>query len=228
MKANGFHNPEGRDHWEPVGEGDWKPEKYTMVDNGFLEIIARQPLTGRERRVLDVLVRLAWGWHYESVWIARGLLTRMTGLDRNNVYRILKGLVRQKVVLKTRGKPFGPKLYGINLNFHEWNLSSRKTTNMAVNPEKEEEGSLDVVTGDPPMSAGLATNVYTMSLPATPKKEIYTKKIKKGPFSFGTEEDQKQRIQNQQLRKKFLLDQVATIQKTEEAKEEDGQEQQQF
>ena len=96
---------------------------FTTIPHTFLEALARYPLSGGERRVLDVLFRLLYGWHHSSRRIRLTTFAHLTGLHLRYVHRVLLSLEAHGLILRDRRTR--PHTYELNAEFWTWRLWSQ-------------------------------------------------------------------------------------------------------
>lgn len=72
---------------------------FTQIANTLLEALSITPLTGREYRILMVVIRQTYGWSRKSGAISEGCLERATGIDRKNCGKIRRELVKKKILI---------------------------------------------------------------------------------------------------------------------------------
>lgn len=71
-------------------------DNYTQVPNWMLAKLYRnENLTGRELKVLLYLIRKLIGFHKESDKIPYSQIAEATGIDRNNVMKVIKSLEKK-------------------------------------------------------------------------------------------------------------------------------------
>ncbi len=99
---------------------------YTRIANEILEALAKANLSGRERRILDVVLRMTYGYHRKEARIKNRIFVEMTGIARSHVCHILRDL-EEKNVIKTEknvaidGNKSTPT-YRFQKNFKKWKV----------------------------------------------------------------------------------------------------------
>lgn len=74
---------------------------FTQVANSLIEALSTTPLTGREFRIMMVIVRQTYGWSRKSGAISEGCLQRATGIDSKNCGKIRRELVKKNILIIT-------------------------------------------------------------------------------------------------------------------------------
>jgi len=103
---------------------------FTPVPNDALERLAAFGLSGREFRILLVVIRKTWGWGKEKDKIPMSQFARFTGIDRRHCHSILTSLIKQKIINKTVTAYGDRKVisYSFNDVYAEWKLSPPMVT----------------------------------------------------------------------------------------------------
>jgi len=99
--------------------------QFTPVPNDALERLAAAGLTGREFRIILVVMRKTWGWSKERDKIPLSQFARYTGIDRRKCHALLVSLATQKILKRTVAVKGDRKaiMYSFNGIFSEWKLS---------------------------------------------------------------------------------------------------------
>ena len=72
---------------------------YTRIANKIIEAVITMPLSGRDLRVFLAVVRATYGYGRKDRPLALSYIAKATGIDRSDVSRSLKRLVRMGVLL---------------------------------------------------------------------------------------------------------------------------------
>lgn len=75
-----------------------KENGYTAIANEIIEALARTRIPGEARQVLDVVIRLTYGWNRKYRRITYPEFTRRTNLNKGNVRRSLIKLTRHCLI----------------------------------------------------------------------------------------------------------------------------------
>ena len=77
---------------------------YSQIANETLEALARIRLSGNERRLLDVVFRLSYGFNRKWARISMRTYAQRTGIDFRDCQKIEKRLRDRNVVIRDRGR----------------------------------------------------------------------------------------------------------------------------
>ena len=104
--------------------------QFTPIPNDALERLAAFGLSGREFRILLVVIRKTWGWSKEKDKIPMSQFARFTGIDRRHCHAILNSLIKQRIINKTVTAYGDRKVisYSFNDVYAEWKLSPSTVT----------------------------------------------------------------------------------------------------
>jgi phage replication O-like protein O len=156
-------------------------EKYTMIPNDVLEMLARAKLSPYQSQVLLVIIRMTFGWHKESDTIANLQFQNATGIpNRSNVRRTVRELQARQIIVVSRDNHSNP-IYCINRNLAQWSLLSPETTTKkrarnGGKPRKvvSRDNHGESVETTPPESPETTNGLS----PQTPSEEIRKERIK--------------------------------------------------
>ena len=95
---------------------------HTDISNEIMEALARYRIPGAEWQVLLVVLRKTYGWHKLEDAISLSQFAELTGLDRSNVVRALKGLVSKEILRGVKSDTTGKvtNKYRFNKDYHKW------------------------------------------------------------------------------------------------------------
>ena len=91
---------------------------YTRIANEILEALARLDLSGREFRVALVIMRKTYGYQKKADRISRDQISELTGINNQNISRILGDLADKKIIVRDGGGYV--KSVGINTTLSDW------------------------------------------------------------------------------------------------------------
>lgn len=102
--------------------------EYTRIKNCVLRLLSRTHFASNSRRVLDVIIRYAWGYRSPTAQLSLKKFVEYTHLNKTHICRGIKDLVDRKIIFvekKDKKNKFAKnmeyeKLYTINENFLEW------------------------------------------------------------------------------------------------------------
>lgn len=117
-----------------TSNGPQKENGFTPIANEIMEQLARADLGKHEFRCVMYLIRITYGYHRKVWTISMDEWVNATGLDRGNVGRALRNLIRWQVILKTdKGNGRGHKsTYGFNKHYNEWRIGANSVTQDTV------------------------------------------------------------------------------------------------
>jgi phage replication O-like protein O len=120
--------------------------QFTPIPSEALERLAAAGLTGREFRIILVVMRKTWGWSKEKDRIALSQFARYTGIDRRKCHALLTSLAKQKIIKRTVAVKGDRKaiMYSFNDIFAEWKLSPSR----GIDDKKSEKTKTVPLQGD--------------------------------------------------------------------------------
>ena len=104
--------------------------QFTPIPSEALERLAAEGLTGREFRIILVVMRKTWGWSKEKDKIPMSQFSRYTGIDRRKCHVLVTGLVKKKIIKKSVAANGDRKIinYSFNDIYSEWKLLPSRGT----------------------------------------------------------------------------------------------------
>lgn len=143
---------------------------FTAIANEVMEALAGAALTGREFRVLVVVLRKTWGWQKKSDRISGSQIAKLTGIDRRHVASLLKALERRSFLVRTEGKTQREAwMVRFNKNHEEWEKDIHNFTH-SLFTSTSDGASTSTVEG-----ASLAPSKVSVLAP----RKVHTKEINK-------------------------------------------------
>jgi len=98
-----------------------KENGYTRIANELIEQLASRDLSGRELRLLLVVMRKTWGWGKRRDRISLGQITKLTGIGRQHVATVVGRLVERQYVKRfLPGSERGMRAYEIQKDYDLW------------------------------------------------------------------------------------------------------------
>ena len=94
---------------------------YTRIAHEVLEALYKINLSPYESRILMYILRNTWGRQKKMGEFSLPLIARETGVERGNVGRALRSLIKQNIVVANNGT------YGPQKDYEKWALVSPKT-----------------------------------------------------------------------------------------------------
>ena len=122
-----------------------------QLENGFvrihpaiLELLAQQPLSGREFRCLMFLFRKTYGYQKKEDRISLSQWGEGTGIPRTRVGAVLAGLVAKNIIIKTDNGANRPATWGFNKRFETWRNDQTVTLEGdSLEPENDQTVTLE-------------------------------------------------------------------------------------
>jgi phage replication O-like protein O len=103
---------------------------FSQIANTLLEALSITPLTGREIRIMMVVIRQTYGWSRKSGVISEACLERATGIDRKNCGKIRRELVKKSILIVENRET------KINTRISDWNTEPVKQKGRANKSQK--------------------------------------------------------------------------------------------
>ena len=94
-----------------------KENGHIDIANEIAEALARINLSPYQTRVLWVIWRKTWGWHKKEDRISIGQFQKLTGINKRNILRAIKQLIKKNLVIK---KNTIPSTYGPQKDYEKW------------------------------------------------------------------------------------------------------------
>ncbi len=134
---------------------------FTRIANEALERLSAAGLSGREFRIVFVVLRKTLGWGKVKDKIALSQFSKYTGLERRNCHAVIKELIKKKIIKKSVVANGDRKIitYLFNDVYSEWRVSL---------PMATREKKKVVVANDDRLSSPVTTK---LSPPVTHTKE---------------------------------------------------------
>jgi len=93
---------------------------YTRIAHPILEAIAKITIPTEARRVLDVIIRLTYGWQESQAPISQTEFSKRTGIDRRNISRAIKKLREMNLIICRMAPGSDTLSYGVNKYHETW------------------------------------------------------------------------------------------------------------
>jgi phage replication O-like protein O len=111
---------------ESKGASPQAEEGHTDITNEIIEAFYRLRLSGNQWRILWVIVRQTYGWKKKTDKISFSFFERKTGLERRNIARALKDMLKRKIIVKNDNTFI--TTYGFQKDYTKWKPLSKMTT----------------------------------------------------------------------------------------------------
>ena len=105
-----------------------KENGFTPIANELLEALAKYRIPGEQRQCLDVILRKTYGFNKKQDAISLSQFVEMTGINRQNVIRAIKGLLSKKIIRVIKKDNKLSHIYEFNKYYNQWQSLSKKIT----------------------------------------------------------------------------------------------------
>ena len=97
---------------------------FTQVPNKILDEMMKGNIPPGAKQIMHVIIRKTWGWQKNEDWIPVSQLVKMTGMHKKSVYRAIKFLLHNRIIIKKRegNKPF----YSIQTKYYLWTYENTR------------------------------------------------------------------------------------------------------
>jgi len=99
---------------------------YVKIANEIIEAFAMYRLSGQERQIVDVVLRKTYGFNKKEDVISMGQFSKLTGINRPCVARLLKTLLSKKILCVTQKDNTNGNSYIFQKDFEQWKVLSKK------------------------------------------------------------------------------------------------------
>ncbi|MEO5361932.1 MAG: replication protein [Nitrospirota bacterium] len=108
---------------------EYNPDKFTMIENKIIEnAFSRLNLTGRQWRVLWVIIRHTLGYGVFSAMLTYRQISRETAIDVRNTHETVHGLLDMNIIQSARTKLKTRKInFIINMDYNSWKVDFHKS-----------------------------------------------------------------------------------------------------
>lgn len=97
---------------------------FIRIPNKLLHAMMATEFTGRERRILDAIIRYSYGWNKETAYLTVKQLHQITGLSPvkgSTIHRVLRRLIDANVI-----KRIDTNLYQLSTDYEKWKINPRR------------------------------------------------------------------------------------------------------
>ena len=158
------------------------------IAHPIAEALAKINLSPHESRFLWALLRKTYGWHQKTDRISLGQFSKITGIPRSNIPRIIKRLAKRSLITVSRINRITE--YGFQKNFELWDDGA--ITQDAINRDVINR---DVIPTDNRVVSVQMTKMVSALIPTKETKETIQKKLYKRNY---TKETIKETIQKKE------------------------------
>lgn len=108
-------------------------EGYTKFQNDILAELIQAKLNASQMRIILVIIRFTFGFHRESYGLSVSFISNATGINKDQVKRELKILIKLRVVQVDEEATFtSSRKLKINRNFDQWLIERNVTIDISV------------------------------------------------------------------------------------------------
>ena len=130
-----------------------KENGYTAIANEIYEHIAKCILTGNQRSVLDVVLRMTYGYSRKYAPLSLTYIEKATGIDKHQVSKLVKKLSDMKMISVEPATGVNPQRIAFQKDWEKWEcqireLSKETTVVTDDNPRVVLDDNPTVVTDD--------------------------------------------------------------------------------
>lgn len=99
---------------------------YTKIAHEILETLAKTPLNGTQRRIIDVVFRYTYGYHKKEHELSESFISNATEIHKQQIKRELKALIDYKILKVTREATFSnSRIMQFNKNYEQWVVAKK-------------------------------------------------------------------------------------------------------
>ncbi|MGE4296829.1 MAG: replication protein [Desulfovibrionaceae bacterium] len=152
-----------------------KENGFAPLANELLEALARAQLSGRERRIIDVVLRQTYGWSRKSARIANADYAARTGLTKKACSELVNGLADKGVLLVERSGPRAHAVVALNKDYEQWRGLEGTPNNGDIPKKRDTPKGGDI----PEKRDKVSPNTGIRGIPENGETSIKEKKEKK-------------------------------------------------
>lgn len=104
---------------------------YTRIANELLERLAGAYLSPNEWQVLLCVIRLSYGYRTKTAHITGAKVARMTGMLKQNVYRVFERLITKNMIIREG------KRVGLQKDWERWSSHAQKESEVITSEAKD-------------------------------------------------------------------------------------------
>ena len=103
-----------------------QPDRFTRISNELLEALVQYGLSGNEWRVVMFIVRMTYGYQKKVINLRTTDLISGTGILKQNINRVLNGLLSSNILLSNQSEDKIGVTYGIQKDYDKWKVKGKK------------------------------------------------------------------------------------------------------
>lgn len=153
-----------------------KENGHIDIANELAEAFAKFRLSGQEWQVLWVILRKTYGWHKKEEKISLSTISKLTGIDRGKVCKIIHSLLEKNVVQKVNTFPAS---YSLQKDYEKWKVLTKKSTGVVQKVNKTVDQKVNTIKEN--KEKIIKEKIYIGGVKNTPPS-YSGKKSKKDPY----------------------------------------------
>ena len=103
-----------------------KENGFTGIANEILEVLAKTPLNGTQRRILDVVFRFTFGFNRKKHEISASYISEATRINKRQIQRELNELIQFQIVKVVEEATFkSSRVLAFNKDYESWQVTKK-------------------------------------------------------------------------------------------------------
>lgn len=100
---------------------------FTKIANEILDAMAKAPLNGSQRRIIDVLWRSTYGYGRKAHELSETFISEATGITKRQIQRELKALIDSNIILVKKQATFSAsRVLEFNKYYETWKIQKSR------------------------------------------------------------------------------------------------------
>lgn len=164
---------------------------YTKIANEILEALAKQPLNGTQRRILDVVFRYTYGFSRKEHELSLSYISKASNMNKQQVKRELDDLILKSIIHVVSEASFkSSRVIEFNKNYDTWIVDSK-----LIRVQSANQSTLQSANQSTPTVSGLEYQEIK-SLNKNIKKDICTSDFEKFYSLYPRAEERQRTFKN--------------------------------
>lgn len=164
---------------------------YTKIANEILEVLAKQPLNGTQRRILDVVFRYTYGFNRKEHELSLSYISKASNMHKQQVKRELDDLILKGIIHIVSEASFkSSRVIEFNKNYDMWIVDSKQNRVQLAN-----QSTLQSANQSTPTVSGLEYQ-ERKSLKKILNKDTYTPDFEKFYSLYPRAEEKRRTFKN--------------------------------
>jgi phage replication O-like protein O len=148
-----------------------KENGYTPIANEILEVLAKTPLNGTQRRIIDVIWRYTYGFNRKAHELSENFISKAIDCDRRQVRRELNLLIDYKIISVKKEATFkSSREVEFNKYYDNWDINKPQRVKTNTGGENAPSPGGEIM----PSPGGENVPQERHNLKTILKKDIYT------------------------------------------------------